>query len=73
MVLEEANIDGEVQDHTVKLVLEIDETIRRVRPDDWRGTQARENVIKAALLPFLNNDKSEVERIFLIIKEQREY
>jgi type I restriction enzyme, R subunit len=28
----------------------IDETIKRERPDDWRGVQARENVIKEALL-----------------------
>jgi len=51
----------------------IDETIKQVRPDGWRGIQARENIIKAALLPLLDNDKSEVERIFLIIKAQKEY
>jgi len=44
-----------------------------VRPDGWRGIQARENIIKAALLPLLENDVSEVERIFLIIKAQKEY
>jgi len=52
---------------------QIDETIKRVRPDGWRGIYARENVIKAALLPLLENDVSEVERIFLIIKAQKEY
>mgnify|MGYP006883570905 CR=1 FL=1 len=52
---------------------QIDETIKRVRPDGWRGIQARENIIKAALLPLLENDVSEVERIFLIIKAQKEY
>ena len=51
----------------------IDETIKRVRPDGWRGIQARENIIKAALLPLLENDVSEVERIFLVIKAQKEY
>jgi hypothetical protein len=30
-------------------------------------------VIKGALLPLLKNDVDEVERIFLIIKAQREY
>ena len=44
-----------------------------VRPDDWRGHQARENEIKRALLPLFDNDVQEVERVFLIIKQQREY
>ena len=51
----------------------IDDIIKQVRPDGWRGIQARENIIKAALLPLLDNDKSEVERIFLVIKAQKEY
>lgn len=53
--------------------LEVDATVKTVRSDDWRGHQARENEIKRALLPVLNNDVSEVERIFLILKQQREY
>ena len=44
-----------------------------MRPDGWRGIQTRENVIKGALLPLLGNDAAEVERIFLIVKAQREY
>ena len=55
------------------LALAIDEAVRRVRPDDWRGHQARENEIKRALLPLLHNAAQEVERIFLIIKAQKEY
>jgi type I restriction enzyme, R subunit len=60
-------------DRVLDLALQIDTTVRRVKPDDFRGHQARENMIKAALLPLLNNDVEEVERIFLIIKAQREY
>ena len=52
------------------LAIQIDETVKRVRPDDWRGNQSRENQIKRALLPLLNND---VERVFRIIKQQKEY
>jgi type I restriction enzyme, R subunit len=44
-----------------------------VRPNAFRGNQAKENVIKAALFPLLGNDRAEVERIFLIIKAQAEY
>ena len=54
------------------LALKIDETVRRTRPDGWRGIQAREQVIKAGLYGVLQ-DEAEVERIFLIIKAQTEY
>jgi len=54
------------------LALKIDETIRAVRPDDWRGVQAREQVIKRALFDVLK-DTDEVERIFKIVEAQSEY
>jgi len=60
-------------DAVLDLALQIDATVRRVKPDDFRGHQARENTIKTALLPLLKNDVDEVERIFLIIRAQREY
>lgn len=70
----EAPEDSRVQDDPVlALAQQIDETVKQVRPDGWRGIQARENIIKAALLPLLNGDISEVERIFFIIKAQNEY
>ncbi len=59
-------------DPILNLVLKIDEAIRKVRPDGWRGVQAREQVIKQALYDVLR-DVAEVERIFLIVKAQREY
>ena len=58
--------------HNEKLAIKIDEVVKQVRPDGWRGIQAREQVIKAALYGVLR-DKDEVERIFLIIKQQKEY
>jgi type I restriction enzyme, R subunit len=54
------------------LAVKIDEVVKRERPDDWRGVQAREQVIKQALYAQLK-DVAEVERVFLIIKQQREY
>jgi len=59
-------------DPTLKRALEIDAAVKRVRPDGWRGVQAREQVIKQALYDVLQ-DVAEVERIFLIIKAQSEY
>jgi type I restriction enzyme, R subunit len=55
-----------------ELALKIDATVRRTRPDGWRGIQAREQVIKAGLYSLLQ-DVAEVERIFLIVKAQTEY
>jgi len=55
-----------------ELALQIDEAVKRTRPDSWRGVQAREQVIKGALYEVLQ-DVAQVERIFLIIKAQSEY
>ena len=60
------------EDKALNTALRIDEAVRRVRPDGWRGVQAREQVIKRALYDVLPNP-AEVERLFLIIKAQREY
>ena len=54
------------------LAIRIDAAVKHVRPDAWRGVQAREQVIKGALYGILQN-VAEVERIFLIIRQQREY
>ena len=52
--------------------LRLHETVLRHRPDDWRGIVPKERAIKAALYKELR-DKDEVERIFAIIKAQKEY
>lgn len=59
-------------DPTLDLALRIDETVKRVRPDDWRGYGPRKQVIKRALHQILQDD-GEVERIFAIIEQQTEY
>ena len=59
-------------DDVLALVLRIDAAIKYARPDGWRGVQAKENVIKAALYGILQ-DVDEVERIFPIIRQQKEY
>jgi type I restriction enzyme R subunit len=58
--------------HDEALALKLDETVKRTRPDGWRGVQAREQVIKAALYGVLQ-DATEAERIFVIVKAQKEY
>src|SRR5262249_16753781 len=59
-------------DSVLRLTLQIDATVKQVRPDDWRGVEPRERVIKQALFSILQ-DVAGVEGIFLIIKAQREY
>ncbi|MCI0692877.1 HsdR family type I site-specific deoxyribonuclease [candidate division KSB1 bacterium] len=59
-------------DPVLKLALRIDEAVKQVRPDSWRGVEPRERVIKQALFDVLR-DENDVERIFLIIKAQKEY
>ena len=72
-VLAEERVAFTVVDHTaLQLAVTIDETVKRVRPDGWRDVQAREQVIKAALYGIVQ-DVADVERIFLIIKAQKEY
>lgn len=55
-----------------ELALRIDAAVKSSRSDDWRGIEAKERAIKAALYRELQ-DKDEVERVFVIIKAQREY
>lgn len=55
-----------------ELALHIDEVVKLVRPDGWRGIEPRERVIKQAMYGVFQ-DIDEVERVFLIIKAQKEY
>ncbi len=47
----------------VDLALKIDETVKPVRPDGWRGVQAKEQVIKAALYGDLAGRRSRREAL----------
>jgi type I restriction enzyme R subunit len=60
------------KDQVLDLALKIDETVKRVKSDDWRGVEPREQVIKQALYDILH-EVEEVNRIFIIIKAQKEY
>ena len=62
-------VDG---DPVLALTLTIDTAVKKARPDGWRGVRAREQVVKGALYSVLK-DQDEVERIFKIIFQQREY
>jgi type I restriction enzyme R subunit len=72
-VMNERPAFGPEAEQRVELARTIHDTVLRVRPAAWRGNQAKENIIKRALLPLLNDDAAEVERIFGIIEQQGEY
>jgi type I restriction enzyme R subunit len=55
-----------------ELALAIDKAVKTTRPDSWRGVQPREQQIKKALYDILKN-VDDVERVFVIIKAQKEY
>jgi len=60
------------QDRKLQLALSIDETVKRVKLDGWRGHKPKEQRIKEALFTLLQNDE-DVERLFDIIYRQPEY
>jgi len=59
-------------DPVLSLAVLVDEAVRRSCQDGWRGVETRERAIKRELFEMLSND-DEVERIFPIIKAQKEY
>ncbi len=52
--------------------LKVHEEVLRVKKADFRGNLQKENEIKSVIYGILKDEK-EVERIFAIIKQQREY
>ena len=68
----EPNTINVPRDEALLLALQIDEAVKKHRPDGWRGVLPRENTIKQLLWNLLHDD-AEVERIFLIVRAQPEY
>ena len=54
------------------LALCVHSTLRETCPDDWRGVLPREQTVKSGLYGVLQ-DKDEVERIFKVVYNQKEY
>jgi len=54
------------------LALSVHKKVVTYRPDNWKGNETKERVIKSKLYEVLGNEK-EVERIFPIVKQQDEY
>jgi len=54
------------------LALAVHERVIKYRPDNWKGNEIKELIIKGKLYEVLDDEK-EVERIFPIVKKQIEY
>lgn len=52
--------------------LKVHEAVISYKRDGWRGHRPKEQLIKQAIFDILKNEE-EVERIFKIVREQREY
>jgi type I restriction enzyme, R subunit len=59
-------------DRTLQRALRIDEKLRMQAPDGWRGVAAKEQVVKRLIYEVVS-DTTLVERLFAVIKAQREY
>ena len=53
--------------------LELDQAIRQVKKADWRGNRFKEREVRNAIRAVLGDDDASVERIFAIVKAQRDY
>jgi type I restriction enzyme R subunit len=54
------------------MALAVHENVIKYRPDNWKGNETKELIIKGKLYEVLGDEK-EVERIFPIVKQQGEY
>ena len=59
--------------NNLQLALAVDAEVRLKAPAAFRGNKMKENIVKQALFPLLDNSVEEVERIFEIIKAQQDY
>ena len=51
----------------------VDRAIRRVKKADWRGNRMKEREVRHAISSVLGDDADLVDRIFEIVKAQRDY
>ena len=56
-----------------RAALALDRAIRAVKKADWRGNRFKEREVRNAIKEQLQADDAAVERIFEIVKAQREY
>lgn len=69
-----ASYGGEgVPSNLVERALALDRAIRQVKKADWRGNRFKEREVRNAIKDVLDADDALVNRIFEIVKAQRDY
>jgi type I restriction enzyme R subunit len=56
-----------------ELAVRLDEAILNVKKADWRGNKFKEKEVRTAMKAVLGGDEGLIERIFEIVKSQRDY
>jgi type I restriction enzyme R subunit len=54
-----------------KTAVNLDEEIRATRPDNWRGNLIKERAVRQAVAKYVTEE--DVDRVFELVKNQREY
>lgn len=56
-----------------ELVLKIDKAVRQTKKADWIGNRRKEKEVKIAIAKVLSDGKIDIDSIFNLVKNQREY
>ena len=60
-------------DPKTRLALRIDRKIREVKKDDWRGNKFKEREVRNAIRAVVGDHPDLVDKLFEIVKNQRDY
>ena len=56
-----------------ELAVRLDEAILNVKKADWRGNKFKEKEVRTAIKAILGGDDGQIDRVFEIVKSQRDY
>lgn len=60
-------------DEQLRKAVAVDHAIRLVKKADWRGNRFKEREVRNAIKDVLGDDDTLVDRVFGIVKAQRDY
>ena len=64
---------GDATGARAAMAVTVDRTIRRTKKADWRGNRMKEREVRHAISSVIGDDADLVDRIFEIVKAQRDY
>lgn len=74
--IDSAHVGDETGWHASELIskaVQIDTAMRESVPDDWKGNEIRERVVRSTLLPLVDGDREAMLRLFELVKHQPGY